>query len=199
MQALYPEKDAPVSNSEKARAEREIRRMRRSLESWLKFRRRNDQAAMGKAKSRVPAHVLAKVLPQSRDWALEQRLAVQLHALLSEIMDASQLPGPDISKNPNAAVDLAMIAISGKMPQEARSPSAQGIVWLWPVAIIVGAVMFTLMSKISSDADVAKEKERLECIKSGACTDSGFWLKMGAIGVLAWIAWDKLGLKRALR
>ena len=186
---------APITAAEKAKAEARIRGMRRSLKEWLKFRTRMDDAATGKRKAKVPVHVLAKTLPLSRDWALEQRIAVQLHALLSEMMDANQLPSPDVSKDPNAAVKLANIAISGGLPAEVASPVAQGIFWLWPAAIVVGMVLFTIMSKISSDADVAKEKERLECIKAGACTDAGFWLKMGGVAVLAWVAWDKFGLK----
>ena len=214
MQALYPEFDmeiahatdvalgevVPVSTAEKAKAEKAIRRMRRSLKKWLKLRKRNDQAAIGQAKARIPAHVLAKTLPQSRDWALEQRLAVQLHALLSEVMDASKLPNPDVSKDPNAAVKLAVIAIRGGLPQEAQVPSEVGILpalFIWPVVIIVGLVMMTLMFKISSDADLAAQKEENRCRESGACTDSGFWLKMAGVAVLAWVAWDKLGVKKA--
>lgn len=193
---------APITAREKIKAERRIKEMRSSLKEWLFFRNRMDEAAMGKIKAKVPAKVLAKTLPMTRDWAHEQRLAVQLHALLSEVMDSNKLPDPDISKDPNAAVKLAQIAISGKLPAEANSPTAAGflpLVFVWPVVIVVGLVMFTIMSKISSDADVAKEKERIACIKAGACTDSGFWLKMGGIAVIAWVAWDKFGLRKAFK
>lgn len=212
MQALYPEQDlalgrdealqAPVSAAERALAERKLRSMKRSLKEWLMFRQRMDDAATGRIKAKVPASVIAKTLPHTRDWQAEQRLALRLHALLSEVMDANQLPHPDITKDPNAAVKLAKIALSGQTPGEAAAPSAQGflpVVFIWPIVIIVGMAMFTIMTKISSDADVAKEKERLECIKVGACTDSGFWLKMGGIAVVAWIVWDKLGLKKGFK
>lgn len=193
---------APVTPAEKAKAEKRIKKMRRSLKRWLKKRRINDEAAMGKRKAKVPASVLARTLPLARDWALEQRLAVQLHGLLSEFMDAAQLPNPDIAKDPNAAVKLAQIAISGRLPAEAQAPTAQGFVpvlFIWPIIIVVGMVMFTIMSKISSDADLAELKENNRCIESGACTDSGFWLKMAGVAVVGWIAWDKLGVKKAFK
>jgi hypothetical protein len=209
MQALYNEGAmgasekqvvAPVTPAEKAKAEKRIKSMRRSLKRWLKKRKINDEAAMGLRKAKVPASILAKTLPLARDWALEQRLAIQLHGLLSEVMDSAQLPNPDIAKDPNAAVKLANIAISGKLPVEVATPSPQGLpIWTWPVVIVVGMVMFTIMSKISSDADLAELKENNRCKESGACTDSGFWLKMGAIAVVGWIAWDKLGVKKAFQ
>ena len=209
MQALYNRgamgaadvvRAAPVTPNERAKAEKRIRSMRRSLEKWLKKRRINDEAAMGLRKAKVPAKVLAKTLPLARDWALEQRVAIQLHGLLSEFMDAAQLPNPDIAKDPNAAVKLATIAISGKLPAEANGPQSQGFVmFVWPVVIVVGMVMYTIMSKISSDADLAELKENNRCIESGACTDSGFWLKMAGVAVVAWVAWDKLGVKKAFK
>lgn len=207
MQALYNEGElgdasivqaAPITKAEVAKAERRIKKMRRSLKGWLKKRRINDEAAMGKRKAKVPASVLAKTLPLARDWALEQRLAIQLHGLLSDYMDAASLPNPDLKKDPNAAVKLATIAISGRLPNEATAPQSQGLVPLliWPVVVIVGAVMLTVMSKIGSDADLAELKENNRCIESGACTDSGFWLKLGGIAVFSWVAWDKLGVKK---
>lgn len=188
-----------ITVNEKVRAEREIRRMRSSLAAWLKYRKRNDDVALGKVKGRLPAHVVAKMLPHRRDWVLEQNLALELHALLSEVLDAAALPNPDISKDPNAAVKLAKIAIAGKLPEEASGPQAQGLIWLWPAVIVVGLVLVTIMTKIRSDADVAKEKERVECIKMGACTDYGFWLKLGAIVVAGWVVWDKFGLREAVQ
>ena len=203
MQALYNrgalgKAEAPVTLAERSKAEKRIRSMRKSLERWLKARRTNDEAAMGMRQAKVPAGVLAKTLPLARDWALEQRLAIQLHGLLSEFMDAAQLPNPDISKDPNAAVKLATIAISGKLPAEASTPQAQGfipVLFIWPIVLVIGMVLFTVMGKISSDADLAEQKEHNRCIESGACTDSGFWLKMAGVAVVAWVAWDKFGLK----
>jgi hypothetical protein len=188
---------APVTPAEKSKAEKRIKSMRKSLKRWLKARKINDEAAMGKRKAAVPAAVLAKTLPLARDWKLEQRLAVQLHGLLSEFMDAAQLPNPDIAKDPNAAVKLAAIAVNGKLPAEANQPQAQGFIFMWPIVIVVGMVLFVVMGKIGSDADLAAQKEENRCIETKACTDSGFWLKMGAIAVVGWIAWDKLGIKKA--
>lgn len=190
---------APITSTEKMKAEKRIKSMRRKLSKWIKARRINDEAAMGRRKAKVPVAVLAKTLPLARDWKLEQRLAVRIHALLSEVMDASQLPNPDISKDPNAAVKLAEIAINGKLAEEAVSPSPQGIIWLWPVVVVVGMVMFTIMSKISSDADLAELKEMNRCKETGACTDSGFWLKMAGAAIVGWVAWDKLGVKKAFK
>jgi hypothetical protein len=190
---------APVTPAEKSKAEKRIKSMRRSLTKWIKKRGINDDAAMGKRKAKVPASILAKTLPLARDWKLEQRLAVQLHALLAEFMDSSQLPNPDIAKDPNAAVKLAQVAISGKLSNEANKPTAQGGIFIWPIVIVVGMVMYTIMSKISSDADLAELKENNRCVETGACTDSGFWLKMGGVAVVAWIAWDMLGVKKAFK
>lgn len=192
---------APVTPAEKAKAEKRIKQMRRSLTRWLKKRKINDEAAMGLRKAKVPASVLAKTLPLERDWNLEQRLAIQLHGLLSEFMDAATLPNPDISKDPNAAVKLAQIAIGGKLPSEASAPQAQGLLPLlvWPVVLVVGMVLFVVMGKISSDADLAELKEENRCKASGACTDSGFWLKLAGITIVSWIAWDKLGVKKAFK
>jgi hypothetical protein len=209
MQALYNQGamgaskvvSTPVTPAEKAKAEKRIKSMRRSLARWIKKRKINDEAAMGRRKAKVPAHVLAKTLPLARDWALEQRIAIQLHGLLSDLMDASTLPDPDIAKDPNAAVKLAQIAIGGKLPSEARGPQAQGVlpILIWPVVVVIGMVALVAMSKISSDADLAELKENNRCVESGACTDSGFWLKMAGIAVVGWVAWDKLGVKKAFK
>lgn len=190
--------ETAITKQENAHAKKEIRRLRRSLKGWLEFRKRNDEVAAGLRKARISQETAAERLPQVRDWALEQRMALELHALLGEIFDSSKLPSPDISKDPQAAVKLAQIAVSGKLPEEATSPSPQGMIWLWPAAVVVGLLLVTIMTKISSDADVAKEKERLECIKTGACTDYGFWLKVGGIALGAWIVWDKFGLREAV-
>ena len=188
-----------VSGDERAKAEKEIRAMRRSLKSWLKFRNRNDKAARGLVKAKVPASVIAKTLPAQRDWRTEQKLALSLHALLSEVMDAQQLPNPDITKDPNAAVKLAKIAIAGTLPSESSSASPQGIFWLWPATIIVGLLLVTIVTKIRSDADLAKEQERLECIKMGACTDTNFYVKVAAIGLAAYFVYDKTAIGRKIK
>ena len=185
---------ANVSAAETVHAESVLRNMRSSLKGWLKYRRINDEVASGKRKVKVSPAYLARILPP-RDYVLEQRLANEIHALLSEVMDAGQLPDPNLNRDPDAAVKLAAIAITGKLPGEAQSPSAQGIIWLWPVVIVVGLVLMTISSKIKADADLAKEKEHYKCIKSGECTDYGFWLKVGGVALAAWIIWDKFNLR----
>lgn len=190
---------ANVSAAETAHAESMLKSMRSSLQGWLKYRRFNNEAAAGKRKAKMSPQYLARALPQRRDYALEQRLANEIHALLSEIMDASSLPNPDLAKDPNAAAKLATIAVAGKLPGEAQTPSPQGLVWLWPAVIVVGLVLTTISSKIKADADLAKEKEHYECIKSGACTDYGFWLKVGGAVVVGWIIWDKFDLRSKVK
>jgi hypothetical protein len=176
-----------------------IQGMRGALESWLKYRRVMDTVASGKAvKAALPAPGL-KVVPddaaalRAERYADEQRLATRLHNLLGEMFDPQALPGADVKADPEAAVKLAEIAISGKLPSEAASAPAQGFIWLWPV-LLVGGVVLVLSSVVRSLADVAKEKERLRCIQAGACTDSGFWLKAGSVVFLGWFAWEKLGV-----
>jgi hypothetical protein len=185
---------APVTHAEKSKAEKRIKGMRRSLKGWLKARKVNDDAAMGKRKAKVPASIIAQTLPLARDWKMEQQIALQLHGLMSEFMDASRLPGADISKDPNAAIKLAQVAVSGKLPTESSKPQAQGllpVLFIWPIVLVVGMVMFTIMSKISSDADVAKHKEEEISIRDGSRTDSGFWMKMAAVSVIGLIVWNK--------
>ena len=184
---------APVTPAEKSKAEKRIKGMRRSLKGWLKARTRNDEIAMGKRKAKVPAHIFAKTLPLARDWKAEQQLAIQLDGLLAEFMDSARLPNPDISKDPNAAVKLAQIAVSGKLPVEANAPQAQSgfpAIFIWPIVLVVGMVMFTIMSKIGSDADVAKHKEEQISLRAGVITDSGFWMKFAAISVVGLIVWN---------
>jgi hypothetical protein len=190
----YAMGDAPVTAVEKLRAEVELGKMRSSLRGWLKYRSLNNAVAEGRAKSKVPPGLAKKMLDTSRDWPLEQKLAKQLYVLLSEVFDSQMLPDP---RDPDAAAKLAEIAIAGKLSSEAQGAQAQGFFWMWPAVIVVGGVLFTIVFKIRSDAALAEEKERLECIKLGACTDYGFWLKVAGVGVIAWLAWDKFGLREA--
>src|SRR5262249_44336065 len=127
--------------------------------------------------------------------AEEAPLAVHLHQLLSEIFDGSNLPDPDLAKDPDAAAKLAAIAISGKVPGEAATPAPTGMSWVWPAVIVVGGIALVLTTLIRSNAETAQEKERLQCIQSGACTDYGFWLKVAGIATVGWILWDKVGLR----
>lgn len=195
---------APITSAQAKRSKLELQRMRGSLASWLKYRRINDAVAAGQP---VPAPLLkrpgARRSPtaelmaalHSQRAAHESVLAMQLHQLLSEVFDPQSLPDPDVGKRPTAAVELAEIAIAGKLPGEKTvTPTAQGFIWLWPLVVVVGAIAFVITSSIRSSADVAKEKERLECIKQGACTDTGFWVKLGAVAFVGWIVWDKMGV-----
>jgi hypothetical protein len=167
-----------------ARAARDLQAMQRSLRSWLRYRRINDRCATCLSSPEFMAQRAAD----------EQRLATQLYPLLAEVFDASSLPSPDIRKEPDAAVQMAELAITGKPSPVAQAPEAQGLIWLWPVAIVAGAAALVITSAIRNQAELAAERERLECIKAGACTDTGLWLKWGAILVGGWIAWDKLGV-----
>ncbi len=197
--------DNLVNAPQARQAHDELRGMKRSLRSWLGYRRKNDAVAAGQAtKLRTPAlktpgarppapGIMAQRLRRQRA-ASEQELAEHLHMLLSEIFDASDLPTPDVAKDPDVAVDLAEIAVTGVLPGEMGSPSAQGLLWLWPIAIVVGGVAFVVATAIRSQADLAKERERLECVKAGKCTDTGFWLKIGGMAVVGWIVWDKMGV-----
>lgn len=201
---VQPTVTAPITKANAVKAKAELNRMRSSLTQWLKYRAINDEVAAGRGDS-VPAPFLKKpgakpMPPQAMAMRLrvqrlsdEGTLAKQLHALLSEVFDPGTLPDPNIDKNPNAAVELAKIAIAGKIPSD-KGPQAQGFIWLWPIAIVVGGIALVIMFAIRSSADVAKERERLECIKAGKCTDTGFWLKVAAVGVVGWLVWDKAGL-----
>lgn len=198
-----------ITSQTAQKAKAELGKMRASLAGWLRYRRINDEIASGRS---LPRPLLAKPTAKRQTAAAfglqlaqtrasdEAKLASRLHLLLSEVFDAQGLPEPDIRKNPNAAVELAEIAIAGKLPGKDAAPEAAGFVWLWPMVVVVGVIAFVITSKIRSDAEVAKERERLECIKQGACTDTGFWLKVGAVGLIAWFVWNKRrsqGSKRA--
>ncbi|MFQ5937469.1 MAG: hypothetical protein ACE5LB_13785 [Acidiferrobacterales bacterium] len=193
--ALKQRANADAQNSmaepnQKAAAARELARMRRSLKGWLKFRQINDDVAAGKIKARIPTFLAQKTLHRDRDYAGEQKLADDLYLLLSRIYDPKTLPSANVSKDPNAAVKLALIAINDKPPEV---KTATGI---WPILILtVGAVfLFTITSYISNRAEVQKEKERTKCIQSGACTDYGFWLKAAGVIVVGYFVWEKLGV-----
>jgi hypothetical protein len=191
---LPPQARSPrVTAEEKRKAETELRSMKRSLKDWLKFRDINNAVATGRTKGKYPTHVARIMIKRNRDWAHEQTLALELYALLSEVMDPQNLPDPDLSKDSDAAAKLARIAIAGKVEGEGPA-EAQGLIWLWPAVVVVGLVMFAIVTKIRSDADVAKERERYECIRQGKCTDYGFWLKVGGMVMVGWFAWEKLGV-----
>lgn len=190
---------APVTMAQAAAAKRELARMKRSLTRWLRYRAINDQVAAGAA---APSPILKYPLasppaPTVARMKLalirsdEAVLAQQLYQLLSEVFDPGQLPSPT---GPDAVVALARIAVSGKLPGDGGSPVATGMSWVWPAVIVVGGVVLVLTTLIRSNADQAMEKERIECIKSGACTDYGFWLKVGGAAVAGWVVWEKFGV-----
>jgi hypothetical protein len=189
---------AIVSKNDVQRAKVELDRMRGALKGWLKYRTINDAVVAGTAPTKKPRKFAAEVIAQIRDWGAEQKLAKQIYVLLCETMPGVQLPDPNVAVNPEAAVQLAKIAINGSTPS---SPQAQGIAWWWP-AIIVGGLLLAVTTAIKSSADTAREKERLACIQAGACTDHGFWLKVGGISMLAYVLWQ-MGLgervKKALK
>lgn len=202
----------PITSSQAAAARAALEGMRAGLLAWRTYRQRNDLVAAGQGHrvrdavlrrpgaraADVPARV-AQVQQLQRRRGPEQRLAVNLHRLLVEVgFDPDDLPDPDIRRNPNAAADLADIVISGSFKNESPRPTPTGFIWLWPAVVVVGVVAMVIISKIRSDAEVAKEQERLECVKSGKCTDSGFWFKTAGVVIVGWFLWDKVGLRDRL-
>jgi hypothetical protein len=204
--AVQAAANAPVTRAQAQRGRSELAAMRGSLIAWLRYRQVLDQhvAGGGRAialmspgqKRGLVKHTGASL--RAMRGPHEQELATQLYQLLSEVFDPASLPEPSVAKNPMAAVELAKIAIAGKLPGEASGPAAVGA-WAWPIVVVVGVIAFVIMTAIRSSADVAKEKERIECIKAGACTDTGFFLKLAAVAVIGWLAWDKLGLREKVK
>ena len=172
-----------------------IKAMQKSLRKWLKFRKANDAAALGKKKAKVPMAIAAQRVTSARDWALEKNIADNLYVLLSEAMDPRELPDP---RQPGAAVSLAEIVVAGKMPEEV-GPQAAGLIWLWPIAVIAGSGAFAYSSKVQADAEAAMHKEEMHCREIGSCTDYGFWLKLASVAFLGWFAWEKLGVKQQVK
>lgn len=178
---------ALVSKTDVHKARVELDRMRGALRGWLKYRTLNDAVAQGVVETTKPREYARTVISQSRDWEAEGKLAKQLYVLLSETMPGVQLPDANVQTNPQAAVQLAKIALDGP---PTTSPAAQGAWYMsWPV-LIVGGLLLAVTTVVRTMADVAKEKERLACVRAGACTDYGFWLKAGGIAALLWVAWQ---------
>lgn len=180
----------------------ELGRMRRALVSWLKYRSLNDQVMAGTARVRKPLAYAQRAVSAGRDMQIEQDLADKLHALLSSLMPDHPMPNPDLSVNPQGAVQLAHVALQGGTV--ASGPSATGSIlgaghpWLWPV-LIVGGLLLVTLTAIKTQADLAAQREQNACIEAGACTDYGFWLKAGGALFLAWFAWEKLGVQDVIR
>jgi hypothetical protein len=187
-----------ITTQEVQQAAAELAKMRGALASWLKYRTINDGVMAGTARVRKPLAYAQRVVAQ-RDLAVEQDLAIKLSALLSALLPGQSLPSSDLSVNPDGAVQLAQIALTGASTVSSPSPtgnilSAGGHPWLWPV-LIVGGLLLVATTAIKSAADVAKDQEEKACIEAGACTDYGFWLKVGGVVAIAWFAWEKLGIK----
>lgn len=193
-----------VTTRDVARARSELVRMRGSLRTWLSYRAKNDAVLAGTMQTKKPANYARAVVLARRDstaWREnEDKLATQLHVLLSEVAPDAPLPDP---ASPGAAVELAQIAISGQTPA-ARGPSDVGSLqpWMWPI-LIVGGLLLAITTAIKTQADLAAEKERIACIEAGACTDTGFWLKAAAVIGIGWFVWRELGVgvkvKEAIR
>ena len=173
---------AAISTTDVRKASMELAGMRRSLRRWLKYRAINDKAGA-----------------PNRNWSTEQALADKLSALLGTMFPSAALPSSDIQANPQAAVQLAVMAINGRVPtpppSSATALSGVGTThpWLWPV-LIVGGLLIAVTTAIKSAADLAAQQEHDQCVQSGACTDYGFWLKWGGIAMLAYVAWNQLGV-----
>ena len=167
-----------ITRNDVSKAAAELAKMRRGLRTWIERRAFND----------------ARGVKVAGRGAIEQDLANKLHVLLSEVMPDVMLPNADLRSNPSAAVQLAQVAITGQAPVMQGNPSAMGASpWMWP-ALIVGGLLLAITTAIRSAADVAKDAEEKACIKAGACTDYGFWLKAGGVAALVWFAWRELGL-----
>lgn len=190
-----------ITKNDVSRAAAELESMRKSLRAWLRYRQINDGILAGTVQTKIPPGQAKKMILAARaSSAAEQDLAHKLHALISEVMPDAMLPNADLRSNPNGAVQLAEIAITGKLPVMAASPAAMGAVqpWLWPV-LIVGGLLLAITTAIRTAADVAKDSEEKECIKAGACTDYGFWLKAAAVLGIGWFAWKELGVGERVR
>lgn len=174
---------------EKARVE--LERMKSSLRGWLKYRLINDAVMSGAAPTKKPRGLAQAIIVGQRSSGAEQQLAKQLHVLLSESFPNVALPSPDLGANPNAAVELARIAIDGP-PGNQMVPTPQGFLPLlltWPV-LVVGGVLLAVTTAIKSSADLVEQRERYACIQAGACTDYGFWLKAGGVAAIGYVAYQ---------
>ncbi len=183
------------------KAAAELGQMRASLRAWLKFRTINDGVLAGTVQTKkLPPGQAKQLITATRQLGAEQDLAGKLHTLLSELWPEALLPNADLRSNPNGAVQLAQLAITGQPPVSASGPSAQGGMapWMLP-AMIVGGLLIAVTTAIKSSADVAKDAEEKACIRAGACTDYGFWLKAGGVVALGWFAWTNLGLGDTVR
>lgn len=188
-----------IAATEVANAQRELDRMKGALRSWLKYRALNDRTIaqsgnIASSKAMAPQQRLAiAVTARKQNEGTDTALARQLHALLASTMPTTSLPAPSASSAPA----LARLAL-GEQPTALAGPFGLTTGGITAIAIVAG-VLLMVTTAIKSNADLAAEKERLACIQSGACTDSGFWFKWGAIGLGVWFAWTHLGLGEATK
>jgi len=186
-----------ITTQDVAKAAGELNRMRGALSRWLKYRALNDQVLAGTARTRKPLPYAQRAIAQGRDMVAEQDLATKLSVLLAALMPGQALPNPDVTANPQAAVQLAQIALAGPPPAGPVATGNLGTIvsspWFWP-AMIAAGVLITITTAIQTSADVAKDHEEKACIEAGACTDYGFWLKAGAVVAIGWFAWREMGV-----
>jgi hypothetical protein len=182
-----------------ARAKAELSAMKSSLKKWLSWRKKSDSVAEGKIKpkkGRAIGHLKQKW--RAERLCGEQAMADKLYHLLSQVFDPAALPEADVAKDPDAAVKLAVIAVSGKLPTEATQPEEQGFIWMWPLVLVLGVVGFVLTSKIRAEAEIEMEKERTRCIQEAgwfACDELAL-VKVGAIGIGAFFIYSKFFRKK---
>ena len=189
------------------KADAQLRSMKSKLTRWLKVRKHMDKYAAGlvppatlrkPGTKPVPPQVVAASLKPER-YEGEQDLANAVYNLLVETgVSPAAIPSPDVKKHPDAAVHVVEFALQGKAPSEVNGPQAQGVVW-FVLAIPIAGIVFFLSHMVSKKAEVEMEKERLRCIEAGACTDSGFWLKIASMGVIGWFAWEKVGVGKKVQ
>lgn len=175
-----------------ANAKREVEKMKSSLRSWLAYRERLDAAADGSTPGKFPPETVRAIVAAYRDSSVELNMARELHALLSQVVDPSTLPSPT---SEDAAVKFARLVVNGSLESSVPTPQAQGI---WPLVILAGAIVLTLVVAVRSWADVAKEREHYACIRAGACTDYGAWLKWGVIFGVGYVVWTQTDLKNQI-
>jgi len=177
--------------TDRARAQSELNKLRRSLAEWLKGRLLNDGLA-------VRSPQAAQIVRTYRSADVEQRMALELHTLLSNVMDPYDLPSPD---DPDAAVELAKIVVTGKAPQHAATPAAQGIIPILIIAV-AGVAFLSLMKTLRTYSDNALEQERLATcrIQPSACPTD--WTKVaiwGGVAVAAYLFLFKTEMGAELR
>lgn len=188
-----------ITRAAVVRAQVQLDLMKGTLAKWLHFRSLNDRVLSGAVvPSKVPPQAARQLIGAARDMEHEQRLADQLHALLEHVMPNAALPSPDVASNPNAAAQLAAIAVTGQAPvlQASGAQALSGFAsspYMWP-ALIVGGLLVVAVTAIRSAAEVAMHAEEQACIQSGACTDYGFWIRAAGVVFLGWFAWEKLGV-----